>query len=80
MKRHTTAMGSFKLNGPDGCSVTLYSEEKMECETCKITMADDDQAWGDTIKGQKIGREDVVVCCPITAVSSLEIKYQEPPK
>jgi hypothetical protein len=80
MKRHTTAIGSFKLKGPDGCSVVLYSDDNLKGEACRITMQDDDRAWGDTLKDQKIGCEDVGVCCPITTVSSLEIKYRKPPK
>jgi hypothetical protein len=72
--RHQSDMGSFIFQGPKGCKVTMFSEEKFKGDRCNIDTDTYDVAYGG-VKDDKVTCTDTPVCCPIEKVASLQISY-----
>jgi hypothetical protein len=72
--RHTSDIGSWKLAGPVGCEVLLYSEKNLEGSQCKMTI-DENDGYNNQPYDDVVQCEDMELCCPFKDVSSVEVKF-----
>jgi len=74
--RHTSSIGSWKLAGPVGCEVKLYSDKNLEGSQCHMTV-DKNDGYNNQPYDDVVQCPDMELCCPFKDVSSVEVLFNE---
>jgi len=74
--RHTSNIGSWKLAGPVGCEVRLYSDKNLEGSQCHMTI-DKNDGYNNQPYDDVVQCPDMELCCPFKDVSSVEVLFNE---